>query len=112
MPAELEPREALRLFGDGLCASNLARGRDRAEVGAQHHVGVEDRDQRLERPFPRRRKEGLGCLALPAEIEVGLGSSSLTRRRARLASWRVASGERSTTDAISSKGTANMSWRM
>jgi hypothetical protein len=31
------------------------------------------------------------------------------RRRARLASWRAASGERSTIGAISSKDTANMS---
>ena len=35
--------------------------------------------------------------------------SARTRRRARLASWRVASGERSTIGAISSNGTANMS---
>ena len=36
--------------------------------------------------------------------------AACTRRRARLASWRVASGDRSTIGAISSNGTANMSW--
>ncbi len=36
-------------------------------------------------------------------------SPARTWRRARLASWRVASGERSTIAAISSNGTANMS---
>ena len=39
----------------------------------------------------------------------GTVSSASTRRRARLASWRVAAGERSTIGAMSSKGTANMS---
>ena len=41
----------------------------------------------------------------------GTVGSPWIRRRARLASWRAASGERSTIGAISSNGTAKMSWR-
>ena len=39
------------------------------------------------------------------------GRAPRTRRRARLASWRVASGVRSTIGAISSNGTPKLSWR-
>ena len=40
-----------------------------------------------------------------------VGPAPRTRRRARLASWRVAVGVRSTIGAISSNGRPNVSWR-
>ena len=40
-----------------------------------------------------------------------VGPAPRTRRRARLASWRVAVGVRSTIGAISSNGSPNVSWR-
>jgi transposase len=56
------------------------------------------------------REVGLDDLSLSVQVGVGDGVVSRTRQQARLASWQAASGERSTIGAISSKGTAKMSW--
>jgi hypothetical protein len=53
----------------------------------------------------RRREISPGCRSASGSPDL----ASCTRRRARLASCRVATGERSTIGAISSNGTANMS---
>ena len=79
-------------------------------VRAQHDVRVQHRDaaprsrRRARRPGRRRRPRAGG-----GRSASGTACSPWTRRRARLASWRAASGERSTIGAISSNGTANMS---
>ena len=109
---QAEPREVMRLAGDRLPrrGPRSRRLRQRADVGAQHDVRVEHREQRLEVAVARGGEERVDHLALacrdrrPASVV-----APWTRRRARLASCRAASGERSTIGAISSKGTANMS---
>ena len=53
-----------------------ARTRD-AAVGAQHDVGVEHRDQRVEVAAPGRGEEGIDHLALPGEVRVGNGRRAL-----------------------------------
>jgi hypothetical protein len=100
-----------RLAGDRLRPADVARPSGRTEVGSQHRVRVEYGDQSVEVPVSPGCGEGLDDLALSLRIGVGDGvlGSARTRRRVRLASWRAASGERSTIRAISSKGTANMS---
>ena len=80
-----------------------------AAVGAQHDVGVEHRHQRLEVAVAGGGEVGVDDRLLAGQVRVRRGRRSRTRRRARLASWRVACGERSTIAAISSNGTANMS---
>ena len=74
-----------------------------------HDVGVEHRQQRVEVARAGGGEERVDDLALPRRSASGGGSAPRTRRRARLASWRAASGVRSTIGAISSNGTANMS---
>ena len=63
-----------------------------AAVDAQHHVGVEHREQRLEVARPRGRQEGVDHLALARRSASGAGAAPRTRRRARLASCRAAAG--------------------
>jgi hypothetical protein len=58
---------------------------------------------------PADARGRLAPLALGVEVRVGHRVPPWTRRRARLASWRAASGERSTIGAISPNGTVNMS---
>ena len=86
-----------------------AAGRSGAAVGADHHVGVEHGHQRVEVTVAGGGEEGVDRVALPAEVGVGRPAPPCTRRRARLASWRAAVGERPTIGAISSNGMANMS---
>ena len=74
------------------------------------------RPGRGRRSGPRSRRRGTrrGRRRRPAllgQVDAGSGCAPWTRRRARLASWRAASGVRSMISAISSNGTANMSWR-
>ena len=57
-------------------------------------------------PCARGGQERVDDLALPREVGVGLGAAPRTRRLPRLASWRAASGVRSTIGAISSNGIA------
>ena len=81
-----------------------------AGLGPEHHVGIEHRDQRLEVAVARRGEERVDDLALLVRGCAASGSGApRTRRRARLASWRVAATLRSTIGAISSNGTPNMS---
>ena len=82
-----------------------------AAVDAQHDLGVEHSEQRLEVALAGGGEERVDELALAGESVSGSGVAPRTRRRARLASCRVAAGERSTIGAISSNGTANMSCR-
>ena len=82
----------------------------RAEVLAEDDIRVEDGNQGVEIPAGRAQ-ERIDDDALPAHVRVRAGQFRLTRRRARLASCLVASGERSTSGAISSNGSSNMSWR-
>ena len=83
-----------------------AAGDRGAEVGAQHDVGVEHGDAA---PRSRRRaaaaRNASTTSRCASRSASGDACSPWTRRRARLASWRAASGERSTIGAISSKGT-------
>ena len=81
----------------------------RPGVGAEHDVGIEQPDEpHRSRPSgpPRRRRRPPRARGPDRRRAL---TPPCTRRRARLASWRVASGERSTMGAISSNGTANMS---
>lgn len=81
-----------------------------ADVGAEHHVRVERRDQRLKVPVAGGRQEGAHHLLLAGQIGVRSRGRPWTRWRARLAACRAAAGLRPTIGAIWSKGTPNMSW--
>lgn len=70
---------------------------------------MQRRNEPLEVAVARGGQERVNRLALLREVAIKLGAAPRTRRRARLASWRVAVGVRSTIGAISSNGTANMS---
>ena len=56
------------LTGDGLRADGLADSAFRAEVHAQHHVGVQDGDEPLEIPLARGGVEGVDDLALAGAV--------------------------------------------
>ena len=79
-------------------------------VGTKHDVRVEHCDESIEVTVAGGREIRVHHCLLSSRSGSGGGAASRTRRRARLASWRVACGERSTIAAISSNGTANMSW--
>jgi hypothetical protein len=87
------------------CASRDSRGAVQLErlavaaVGAEHHIWVEDRHQRLEVALPGGREVGVDDCLLAREIRRRRGVAHAAA--ARLASWRVAWGERSTIAAIS-----------
>lgn len=70
---------------------------------------MQHRDQGLEVTRVRGRQERPDDLPLTAQVGVRRRGRPCTRRRARLASCRVAVGVRPTIGAMSSKGTANMS---
>jgi len=95
--------------GDLVCASQF--GHPLAAVVACDDVGVEDRDQGVELAVASRREERLDDRSLCAYVHIGGRRGVCTRCRARLASWRAAWSERSSREAISSNGTANMSCR-
>ena len=93
-------------------ADHRARLAVGAAVGAQHDVGVEHGDAaRSKSPSRAAARNASTTSRWAARSASGAGVAPCTRRRARLASWRAASGERSTIGAISSNGTANMSCR-
>ena len=79
-------------------------------VGPQDHVGIEQSKQRSEVPFACGGEERGDHLALEWLTEhSGRQGPTAPVRRARLASWRAATGVRPTIGAISSNETANMS---
>ena len=114
---------ALEGVGHGVGAADLGReregGRARADagearghgggIGADHHVGIEHGEQRGEIVAARGGEEGRHDLALARAVGLRRRGLPCTRRRARLASWRAAAGERPTTGAMSSNGRLNMS---
>ena len=69
----MAPREA-REPRDAGGPAGLRRGAqlDRGLVGAQHDVGVEDGEQRVEVPLAGRREERLDELGLPQPAVMGL----------------------------------------
>ena len=71
---------------------------------------MEYRDERVEVAAAGSCEEGIDYGSLPRQVAIRTGVAPCTRRRARLASCRVASGERSIIVAIWSNGTSNMSW--
>ena len=81
------------------------RCRDRARRGARRSLHRARRRGRLQ----RSSSSSSWCAA--ASAWWGVVCAERMRRRARLASWRAASGERSRMAPICSKGTENMSWR-
>ncbi len=52
-------------------------GRDGALVGAHHHIGVEDGEERLEVAVTRRGQEGVDHLPLALHVDVGDGRLAL-----------------------------------
>jgi hypothetical protein len=67
-----ETREGDASLGDGDGATHLPRGapRPRAAVDAEHDVGVEHRDQRVEGSVARSGEEGVDQLSLAGKIDV------------------------------------------
>ena len=97
--------EGGRLRGDRARPPDLGHTREwaaiRGGVGTNDDVGVEDAQERLEIAGLRSRDERIDDLPLAGERHVGgRRPAPRTRRRARLASWRVAVGVRSTIGAI------------
>ena len=68
----------------------------RGAVGTEDGVGVEQGHERFEVPVAGGGQESLDYLLLAAPVPGCISSVPWTRRRARLASWRAAAGERST----------------
>jgi hypothetical protein len=92
-------REAAGLAGDCPCAAVDDRGGAVlcAEVGSQHDVGMEDRQESIEIAFVGRLEERVDDLALTGQVGVGhrnLGALDATARSARELSGR----DRCTTD--------------
>ena len=91
------------------------RDRGRLRASRRHRRTAGRRPGRAPRRGRRSRRRGRrrGTRRRPARWRAVSASrhraAPCTRRRARLASWRAASGERPTIGAISSNGTANMS---
>ena len=108
---QAELRVGLRLAGHRRRPADLppTARRPRAEVGSEHDIGVEHGDQSIEVPSRAAARKASTTSRCASRSASGTVCSAWTRRRARLASWRAASGERSMIEAISSKGTANMS---
>ena len=82
------------LLGDGADAADRALRQRAALAGidAEDDVRVEHREQRVEVGRARRGEERVDDLPLPRRgRRSARGSAPCTRRRARLASWRVAS---------------------
>ena len=80
-----------------------------AASGRSTTSGSSIANEAREIPAAGRGEERVDDLALTYEVDLGHRAVPCTRRRARLASWRVASGDRPTMSAISSNGTANTS---
>ena len=100
----------------GLAGHLLGTDRRRActrvaldRVEAEDDVGVEHLEQCLEVTGAGGCKECVDDAPLLLGVGVGGGTDPRTRRRARLASWRAASGLRPEISPISLKGTPNMS---
>ena len=112
-PVGRQLRELQRPRGDVLGPAN--HGRELrpggAGIDAEDDVGVEDCEQGVEVAVAGGGANASTTSRWAARPTSGSGAWPRTRRRARLASWRAASGERSTIGAISSNGTPNMSWR-
>ena len=69
----------------GRCAADLPRQGQRAAVDAEDHVGVEQREQRVEVAAARRRQERVDDLALARAVRVGRrhGTADAPPRAAR-----------------------------
>jgi hypothetical protein len=77
----------------------------------EHHVGVKNGNQRVEVAVARRGEDA-STSSRCRERSGSTAGAPRTRRRARLAIWRAASGVLPRITAISPNGTANMSCRM
>ena len=107
---QVDPGEHQGLAGDRLGAADLVGQPGRAAVGSEDDLGVEHGDQPLEVAVSGCGEECLEDLELGGGVsDRESGAVPRTRRRARLASCRVASGERSRISPMSPNGTANMS---
>ena len=92
---QVDARPHERLTRDGLRTADVAREAGHAGIGAEHDIAVKQSQKRTEVTAACRSKERIDNFPLPGEIGVREAPPRLcTRRRARLASWLGAPGER------------------
>ena len=108
-------RKTSGLAGDRRgAADHSATARSSRQVARSARIttsGSRTRRSASKSPARDAAMERLDELPLPRDRRLGRGPAPRTRRRARLASFRVAVGVRSTIGAISSNGRPNVSWR-